>query len=52
MRAFTYSQEDGTYAADLGEQVPGSLMLERHAELSELQDRITANRRDQLVGKL
>ena len=48
---FTYSQEDGTYAADLGEQVPGSLMLERHAELSELQDRITANRRDQLVGK-
>ena len=26
-------------------------MLERHAELTELQDRITASRRDQMVGR-
>jgi ribosomal protein S12 methylthiotransferase len=47
---FTYSREEGTYAADLEEQVAEKLMRERHAELSEIQDAITADRRDQLVG--
>ncbi|HAF68009.1 MAG TPA: 30S ribosomal protein S12 methylthiotransferase RimO [Acidimicrobiaceae bacterium] len=48
---FTYSREEGTYAANLDEQIPEQLMRERHAELSEIQDGITAHRRDQLVGR-
>lgn len=48
---FAYSSEEGTYAAGLDEQVPASLMRERLAELSELQDGITARRRDALIGQ-
>ena len=48
---FTYSREDGTYAADLDAQVPAGLMAERLAELTELQDEITARRRDALIGR-
>lgn len=47
---FAYSQEEGTYAADLDGAVPVSLMHERLAELREMQDSITASRRDLLVG--
>jgi ribosomal protein S12 methylthiotransferase len=47
---FSYSREDGTYAADLDGVVPDGLVAERLAELRELQDRITAERRDRLVG--
>ena len=47
---FAYSREDGTYAAGLDGQVPGSLMRERLAELTEMQDAITAARRDELIG--
>jgi ribosomal protein S12 methylthiotransferase len=47
---FSYSREDGTYAADLDGHVPAGLMAERLAELSELQDAITARRRDELIG--
>ena len=47
---FAYSAEDGTYAAALDQQVPESLMHERLAELRELQDGITAARRDDLIG--
>ena len=47
---FAYSREDGTYAADLGEQVPDALMHERLTELTEMQDAITASRRDDLIG--
>jgi len=47
---FTYSKEDGTYAADLDGEVPKSLMHERIRELTELQDRITAERRAALIG--
>jgi ribosomal protein S12 methylthiotransferase len=47
---FTFSDEDGTYAHDLGAHVPHELALERLREVSELQDRITATRRDALVG--
>jgi ribosomal protein S12 methylthiotransferase len=49
---FAYSREDGTYAADLDGQVPSELVAERRAELTELQDRITASRRDALVGEV
>lgn len=48
---FTYSREDGTYAADLDGAVAEGLMLERIAELTELQDAITAERRDALIGE-
>lgn len=48
---FAYSREDGTYAADLPEVVPEGLVAERLAELRELQDEITARKRDALVGR-
>jgi ribosomal protein S12 methylthiotransferase len=47
---FSYSREDGTYAADLDGGVDPVLMGERLAELRELQDDITATRRDALIG--
>jgi ribosomal protein S12 methylthiotransferase len=49
---FSYSREDGTYAADLDGVVPAGLVAERLAELSELQDGITASRRDAVVGRV
>ncbi len=49
---FTFSEEAGTYAAGLGDQVPGELALERLRECTELQDAITARRRDALVGEI
>ena len=47
---FTFSEEAGTLAATQDGKVPHSLALERHHELTELQDRITSARRDALVG--
>jgi len=47
---FSFSPEDGTYAVELDGQVDSSLVRERLRELGELQDRITASRRDALVG--
>lgn len=49
---FAYSAEDGTYAIGLDGVVDRSLMDERLAELRELQDGITASRRDALVGSV
>ncbi|QGG94912.1 30S ribosomal protein S12 methylthiotransferase RimO [Actinomarinicola tropica] len=48
---FSYSPEAGTYAADLDGQVAPGLVAERLAELSELQDAITAQRRSALIGR-
>ncbi len=48
---FSYSQEEGTYAATLDGTVPEGLVAERLRELSELQDRITARRRDELIDQ-
>lgn len=48
---FAYSPEDGTYAVDLDGRVPDTLVRERLAELGELQDAITARRRDELIGR-
>jgi ribosomal protein S12 methylthiotransferase len=48
---FAYSLEDGTYAADLDGQVDAGLVNERLRELTELQDQITAARRDLLIGE-
>lgn len=47
---FAFSKEEGTYAADLDGAVPEGLMMERLAELRELQDGITAANRDALIG--
>lgn len=47
---FAYSPEEGTYAADLDDQVDEDLVAERLAELGELQDAITARKRDELIG--
>jgi ribosomal protein S12 methylthiotransferase len=48
---FPFSNEAGTHAADLPDQVPAALALERLRECAELQDGITAGRRDLLVGE-
>ena len=47
---FPFSREDGTHAAGLDEQVPAELALERLRECAELQDAITAAKRDALIG--
>jgi len=48
---FAYSPEAGTYAADLDGEVPSGLITKRLTELSELQDAITARKRDDLIGR-
>ncbi len=47
---FAYSAEEGTFAAGLDGAVAPGLVAERLDECSELQDRITAARRAELVG--
>ena len=48
---FSYSREDGTYAADLDGEVESGLVSERLAELREMQDLITEEKRDELIGR-
>jgi ribosomal protein S12 methylthiotransferase len=48
---FLFSAEAETLAYDLPDQVEHGLALERLRECTELQDQITAERRDQLVGQ-
>ena len=48
---FEYSPEEGTYALGLPDQVPAGLMHERIAELREMQDAITAAKRDELIDQ-
>jgi ribosomal protein S12 methylthiotransferase len=48
---FSFSPEEGTHALSLPDRVPESLMNERIAELREMQDTITARRRDDLIGQ-
>jgi len=48
---FAFSPEEGTYAVSLDNQVDPALAGERLAELRELQDGITAARRDALIGE-
>ena len=49
---FPFSNEDGTHAAGLSDQVPAELALERLRECAEIQDAITAARRDRLIGEV
>ncbi len=48
---FAYSPEEGTHAAGLDGAVDRALVAERLRELTELQDRITFERRAALVGE-
>jgi ribosomal protein S12 methylthiotransferase len=48
---FAYSPEDGTHAVTLDGAVDRALIDERLAELRQLQDDITAARRDDLIGR-
>jgi ribosomal protein S12 methylthiotransferase len=48
---FAYSPEEGTHAYTLDRAVDRRLIGERLAELRELQDSITAIRRDDLIGR-
>jgi ribosomal protein S12 methylthiotransferase len=48
---FAYSPEEGTYAVTLDRPVDRALVNERLAELRELQDGITAARRDEMIGR-
>jgi ribosomal protein S12 methylthiotransferase len=48
---FAYSPEEGTHAYTLDGAVHTGLMHDRLAELRELQDGITAGRRDDLIGR-
>lgn len=47
---FSYSREEGTHAAGLDGEVDPELVADRLAEVSEIQDAITAEKRDELVG--
>ena len=48
---FVYSREENTFAASLDNQVTAGLARERMQELTEMQDGITAQRRDSLIGE-
>jgi len=49
---FPFSNEVGTHAAGLEDQVAPELALERLRECAELQDAITAAKRDRLIGEV
>jgi ribosomal protein S12 methylthiotransferase len=48
---FPYSQEDGTYAFDLGDPVPVEVKQERLSRIMELQREISEARNQTLIGK-
>ncbi len=48
---FTYSQEEGTFAASMPEQVPEEVKEERKGELMELQQEIVFARAQDMVGE-
>lgn len=48
---FAFSPEEGTHALGLPDHVPVGLMNERLAELREIQDAMTAESRDALLGE-
>ncbi len=47
---FPFSSEPGTFADGLDGHVPAEVIAERLAEVTELADRITSERRDELIG--
>jgi ribosomal protein S12 methylthiotransferase len=51
MGVFTYSEEEGTRAANLADSIPQSLKDERAAELMELQQQISQEINEAKIGK-
>ncbi|MBQ3226021.1 MAG: 30S ribosomal protein S12 methylthiotransferase RimO [Clostridia bacterium] len=49
--AFAYSQEDGTPAAKLPEQLPQEIKEKRAAQIMEIQAEISKSHRDSMLGK-
>jgi ribosomal protein S12 methylthiotransferase len=49
---FPFSNEEGTHASGLDDQIAPELALERLRECAELQDAITAAKRDRLIGEV
>ena len=47
---FTYSQEEGTTAYDLGDPVPNDVKEERRSRIMELQQRVSEERNESLSG--
>ena len=47
---FTYSQEEGTTAYDLGDPIPNDVKEERRSRIMELQQRVSEERNESLVG--
>lgn len=47
---FTYSQEEGTSAFDLGDPIPNEVKEERRSRIMELQQQISEERNESLVG--
>ena len=47
---FTYSQEEGTAAFDLGDPIPNEVKEERRAHVMEVQQRISEERNTSLIG--
>ena len=48
---FTYSEEKGTPAAALADDVPAEVKEQRRAEIMEVQERVTLRRHRRLVGR-
>ncbi|MDO4522350.1 MAG: 30S ribosomal protein S12 methylthiotransferase RimO [Eubacteriales bacterium] len=48
---FTYSQEEDTPAAEMPDQIPEEIKKERQAELMELQQEVSLDKNDRMVGK-
>ncbi len=48
---FTYSTEQGTHSATLGDTVPHEIALERQRRLMELQQSISKKKLDNLIGR-
>lgn len=48
---FTYSQEEGTPAADMPDQIPEEVKEERRGELMELQQEIVFDKNEKMCGK-
>ena len=49
---FTYSREEGTVAADMPEQIPEDTAIRYRDEIMELQQEISADRNEALVGSV
>ncbi len=49
---FTYSKEEGTVAARMKDQIDSELMMNRHAEIMELQKDISAELQREKIGRV